>query len=109
MIVKGQIRASCRRSGRTVSETSFSGAFAPALTITEAGLTLGAGTVLARMTQGAPSYVAFDGMEPRILALLTVAFGKSVPSHVIANLRRAAEQWSRGDKCLAHMLMEASE
>jgi hypothetical protein len=37
------------------------------------------------------------------LALLAVAFGKSVPVHVIGNLRRAAEQWSRGDKCLAHI------
>jgi hypothetical protein len=77
--------------------------FCRTLTITETGLTLGAGTVLARTTQGGRSHGAFDGEEERVLALLAVAFGKSVPVHVIGNLRRAAEQWSRGDKCLAHI------
>jgi hypothetical protein len=73
------------------------------LTITREGLTLGRGTVLARMTQGASCELAIGGEEERILALLAAAFGKSVPAQVIKNLRCASEQWSRGDKCIAHI------
>ena len=73
------------------------------LTITGAGLTLGAGTVLARMTIEGSSHLAIDGEEERILALLSVAFDKSISANAIGNLRRASEQWSRGDKCLAHI------
>jgi hypothetical protein len=32
------------------------------------------------------------------LALLSAALGKSVPARLIDSLRRASEQWSRGDK-----------
>lgn len=73
------------------------------LRITEAGLILGRGTVLARMTQGVPSHVGVDGEEERILTLLTVTFSKSLPVQLMGNLRRASDQWSRGDKCLAHI------
>ena len=73
------------------------------LAITGAGLTLGRGTVLARMTQEAPPRLAVDGAEERILTLLSAALGKSVPLRLLDNLRRASEQWSRGDKCLAHI------
>lgn len=74
------------------------------LTITSAGLALGTGTVLARMKRDGPPYqLAIDGEEERILALLSVAFDKSVSTRAIGNLRRASEQWSRGDKCLAHI------
>lgn len=102
-MVKGQIRASWRRSGRAISETSFSGAFASGAHDHRSRLDSRVGNRSRANDAGAPSHVTFDGMETRILTLLTVAFGKSVPSHVIANLRRAAEQWSRGDKCLAHI------
>jgi hypothetical protein len=75
------------------------------LTITDAGLVLGRGNILAGMTQEPPSLLAIDGEEERMLAMLSVAFGKSVPVPLIENLRRASEQWSRGDKCLAHILL----
>jgi len=60
-------------------------------------------TVLARMMKEAPSQLAIDGEEERILALLSAGFDKSVPVEVIGNMRRASEQWSRGERCLAHI------
>jgi hypothetical protein len=66
-------------------------------------LTLGRGTILARISQESPPQLAIGGEEERILALLAAAFGESVPAQVIKNLRRASEQWSRGDKCLARI------
>jgi hypothetical protein len=73
------------------------------LAITSGGLVLGRGTILAQMTRGAPSRPAIDGEEERVLTLLSAAFGKSVPARVINHLHRASEQWSRGEKCLAHI------
>jgi hypothetical protein len=71
--------------------------------ITGAGLTLGRGTILARFTKDALPRLAIDGDEERILAMPSAALGKSVPVRVIENMRRASEQWARGDKCLAHI------
>jgi hypothetical protein len=71
-----------------------------ALTITDAGLALGRGTVLARMSPDAPSQLAIAGEEERILALLSVAFTKSAPVETVGYMVRALEQWSRGDKCV---------
>src|SRR5262245_44623550 len=68
-----------------------------------AGLTLGKGTVLAPMTPDTPPQLAIDGAEERILALLSAAVNKTVAVRTIENLRRASEQWARGDKCLAHI------
>lgn len=73
------------------------------MAITEEGLVLGAGTVLAKARVdrcGRPA-LAIDDAEPRILALLAVAYGKAVDPTVLDHIRRASEQWRRGESCLA--------
>jgi hypothetical protein len=74
----------------------------PVMTLTEAGLVLGAGTVLAkRRSEGGRTSLAIDGAEQRLLALLTVAYGRAVTPSVIGNIRRAARERANGDHCLA--------
>lgn len=71
---------------------------------TEAGLVLGRGTVLAAIEVdrgGDP--VALD--EPRILALLTGAFGRPVSGGVIKKIVRAISLWRAGDKGLAQIYL----
>jgi hypothetical protein len=75
----------------------------PAATFTQAGLVLGAGTVLAtRSTDrwGRPT-LAIDGNEERILALLAVAYGGSAEPGIISHLRRASTHYAEGETCLA--------
>jgi hypothetical protein len=64
---------------------------------------LGAGTVLAPMRRGGT--LDLSG-EDRILALLSAAFAAPVDPAVLAKLRRAAELWAQGDKCLAQIHLE---
>jgi hypothetical protein len=75
----------------------------PAPNIAEAGLVLGAGTVLARRItdRHGRSTFAIDGNEGRILALLAVAYGRAVEPDIIFHLRRASEQYARGEIALA--------
>jgi hypothetical protein len=68
----------------------------PAMTLTEDGLVLGAGTML--LQRSGP---ANGGGDERVLALLTVAYGRRVSPSVLGNIRRAARCWSARDKCLA--------
>ena len=72
--------------------------------ITERGLILGSGTVLARMA-GSPDGrgLAIDRDEERMLALLSAVYGRQVSPHVMHFVRRASEQWGRGDKVLAQI------
>jgi hypothetical protein len=75
----------------------------PSLTFTEEGLVLGAGTVLAKANghrYGRPA-VAIDDAEERILTLLAVAYGRAIDPAVLGHIRRASEQWTRGELCLA--------
>ncbi|MGH6845965.1 MAG: hypothetical protein ACREC0_00585 [Methylocella sp.] len=68
------------------------------------GLMLGAGTVLAGITQderGAPRLALDD--ESRVTALLATAYERLVEAHVIAKIRRACERWTEGEKALAHI------
>ena len=74
------------------------------LAFTEAGLVLGAGTLVAPMRRGGGT-LDLSG-EDRILALLAVAFSAKVNPAVLAKLRRAAELWAQGDKCLAQIHIE---
>ena len=74
------------------------------LAFTEAGLVLGAGTLVAPMRRGGGT-LDLSG-EDRILALLAVAFSAPVNPAVLAKLRRAAEVWAQGDKCLAQIHIE---
>lgn len=76
--------------------------FEPVMTFTGEGLILG-GTLLAPLRSerhGAPE-IAVDGAEERILALLAVAYGKTVQPGVLGNIRRAARYWHRGEDNLA--------
>ncbi|MGH6836361.1 MAG: hypothetical protein ACREC9_12635 [Methylocella sp.] len=77
----------------------------PSMEITDEGLTLGAGTMLAGMAQderGAPAGVALDD-EPRVMALLATAYEQPVAAYVLGKMRRAAELWNEGEKALAHI------
>jgi hypothetical protein len=75
----------------------------PAPRITEAGLVLGAGTVLVQhiTDRHGRSTFAIDGNEERILALLAVAYGRPVEPETISHIRRASEQYARGEITLA--------
>ena len=72
------------------------------LAFTEAGLVLGAGTVLAPMSRDGGDTLDFSG-EDRILALLAAAYSAPVNPAVLGKLRRAAELWAQGEKCLAQI------
>jgi len=74
----------------------------PALTLAPEGLMLGAGTVLVP-AQGARQLTSLDGQEPRVLALLSAAYGKAVTPAVLGNIARAANAWRQGDDCLAYI------
>jgi hypothetical protein len=48
-----------------------------------------------------------SGQEARILALLSVAYGKAVSPEVLGNIKRAGKIWHEGDDCLALYLAHA--
>ena len=76
------------------------------LAFADSGLTLGAGAIIAKMAidaRGRPAGLALKGEEDAILVRFAAAFGKAASPHVIGNIARASEQWSRGDKCLAYI------
>jgi hypothetical protein len=72
------------------------------LHFTPEGLVLGAGTVLAA-ADGNRRLQKLKGQEARILALLSAAYGKAIPSKVLGNIERAAKSWHEGDDCLAYI------
>jgi hypothetical protein len=57
--------------------------------INEDGLVLGAGTVLARMDRdlSGARFLALDGDQRRLFALLAAAFGRSPPSDLLPAMR----------------------
>ena len=61
----------------------------------------GAGTLVAPMRRGGDT-LDLSG-EDRILALLSAAFAAPINPAVLGKLRRAAEVWAQGDKCLAQI------
>jgi hypothetical protein len=72
--------------------------------ISDEGLMLGAGTVLAGMAQderGRPRLALAD--EPRALALLATAYERPVDVRLLVKLRRAADLWNESEKALAHI------
>jgi hypothetical protein len=68
------------------------------MTLTERGLVLGAGTLLAKLDNKA---LPIEGDQERIWTLLAIAYGRAVPPAVLGSLRRVAKHWRGGDKCLA--------
>ncbi len=94
------------QAGENFSEIGKRAPRAPlrcSFTITDAGLTLGRGTVLAPPAGYASSRLAIEDEEARILALLSTSINKNVPARVIGKLRRPSERWALGEKCLAHI------
>jgi hypothetical protein len=77
----------------------------PNIEINEDGLVLGAGTILARMIRDPldRQVLLFDSDRPRLLALLTAAYGQSPPSDLLVHLESAARFWKQGDKALANI------
>ncbi len=71
--------------------------------ITEAGLVLGFGTVLARKAYNrrGETMLAVDLDEERLLALLSAVCGRQMSPVVMHHVRRTSEQLRRGYKCLA--------
>jgi hypothetical protein len=75
---------------------SFDGPHVPLMRLTNEGLLLGRGVLLAKMDE--------DGLcieEDRILTLLAVAQGDEVPQPTIRAIDRASNHWRSGDKALA--------
>ncbi|MGH6839211.1 MAG: hypothetical protein ACREDT_10525 [Methylocella sp.] len=68
------------------------------MTVTEQGLLLGDGTLLAKMEGDG---LCLEGEEERILTLLAVAYGRNIPAATLGSFRRASKHWQSGDKCLA--------
>jgi hypothetical protein len=68
------------------------------MTVTEQGLVLGAGTLLAKMGEDG---LGLDGEEERILTLLAIAYRGDVPGAALGMFRRVSKHWQGGDKCLA--------
>lgn len=68
--------------------------FHPYLYIDDEGLSLGAGTRLAPMIEdsnGTPC-LALDGADERLLALLSIAYGKSISGRALKFIKRASTQ-----------------
>ena len=74
----------------------------PVLNLTPEGLALGAGTVLVP-ADGPSQLQSLRGQEARVLALLSVAYGRAVAPSVLGNIERAAKAWHEGNDCLAYI------
>ena len=76
-------------------------------TIEDAGITLGAQTVIVRKSvdRWGATGLAIDGDERRILALLATAYWRPVGPVAIRQIKRASHALSRGNKTLAAMLL----
>ena len=75
------------------------------MTVTEQGLLLGAGTLLAKMGEDG---LCLDGEEERILTLLAIAYRGDVPGAALGMFRRVSKHWQGGDKCLAAIYLAQS-
>jgi hypothetical protein len=78
--------------------------FYPYPYICDDGLFLGAGTRIAAMGEdrdGRPC-LETEGEEERILALLSLAYGKPIAPSAVKYVERASLQWGRGEKAIAH-------
>jgi hypothetical protein len=73
--------------------------------IKDAGLVLGADTILVRMgeTRSGAKALAVEADRERLLSLLGVSYWGQVPSGIVKNIENASEQWRRGEKGLAHI------
>lgn len=70
--------------------------------IDDAGLVLGAGTVLVRM-EASGRRLTLDADRDRLLALLSVAWNRPVSDDFLPPIEAAAAYWQCGDKALANL------
>ncbi len=56
---------------------------------------------MAQDARGLPRLALCD--EPRVMALLATAYDRPVEACVLAQLRRACERWTEGEKAFAHI------
>ena len=77
----------------------------PGIVIKDAGLVLGADTILVRMgeTRSGAKALAVEADRERLLSLLGVSYWDQVPPGIVKNIENALEQWRRGEKTLAHI------
>ena len=76
--------------------------FAPTMALTDKGLVLGAGTVLAKScSAGGSSELALQGAAERIIVLLSVAHGRAIDPAVLGNVRRALAARLYGETVIA--------
>jgi|GEM_PF-2579237 len=75
--------------------------------LTEDGLVLGAGIVIAKAGRDVANrpVLNIDGQEPRILALLSVAYHRPMTKSVLNSLRLASRNWSKGEPALAQIVL----
>lgn len=75
----------------------------PSMSLEPDGLVLGSGTILARAERDrfGKRRLRVDSAETRLLALLSIAYGRVVSPSVLDHIRKASRQWSRGEDCLA--------
>ncbi|HTW34408.1 MAG TPA: hypothetical protein VMD53_07315 [Rhizomicrobium sp.] len=71
------------------------------LCLDDEGLTLGAGTLLAKRNHDGS--LALDGEEEKVLTLLSIACGKALDPSALKPIRRASEIARDGDECRAAM------
>jgi hypothetical protein len=81
------------------------GRYHPGLLIKDAGLVLGADTILVRMgeTRSGAKALAVEADRERLLTLLGVSCWDQVPPGIVKTIENASEQWRRGEKALAHI------
>lgn len=78
--------------------------FYPYPHICDDGLLLGAATQIAKMARdrGERPFLQIEGEEERILAMLSLAYGKVVSPGVFKFIKRASLQWNKDEKAIAH-------
>jgi hypothetical protein len=77
--------------------------FAAVPVLTDMGLVLGHGSLLAYMgrTRAGEPKLMLQRDEARLLALLGAAYGRQMSPRIMHHVARASEQWARGETALA--------
>ncbi len=88
------------RQHASSTKRSRATAICTAIGLTDDGLVFGAGTILARMTEGG---LSLGSDRERVLALLAVAYRHPISPDVLLHFHEASAHWQRGDKALANL------
>jgi hypothetical protein len=81
------------------------GRYHPCLAIKDAGLVLGAATILVRMgeTRSAAKASCACSRSGAASESARCSYRDQVPPGIVKNIEKASEQWGRGEKALAHI------